>query len=342
MAQGKILIRALQGEVTERVPFWFMRQAGRYLPEYRELRKKAVGFLELVFDPVKAAEVTLQPIRRFGMDGAILFSDILVIPHALGIEVHFAEGEGPIVEQVRTQARTEMLAFDEKKLKPVEETIRLVRQDLPKETALIGFAGAPWTVASYVLREKGDKEFASAREFAYAQSELMHQLIETITDATIIYLRRQADAGVEALQLFDSWAGLLAPSQFRQWVIAPTAKIVAALKQSHPQTPLIGFPRGAGQHLAAYAKTGVDCIGVDQQTEMAQAIKAIGQGQGVQGNLDPLLVAADRQAMLKEAAAILEAVRHTPAVFNFGHGMQPHTPVEHVAALCDFLKRARR
>ncbi len=339
MAQ-RLLLENLLGRPTDRVPFWFMRQAGRYLPEYRELRKSAGGFLELVFDPKKAAEVTLQPIRRFGMDGAILFSDILVVPYAMGAGVAFAEGEGPIVERITDAGRIGRLALDEKKLQPIYETLRLTKKELPAHVTLLGFAGAPWTVAAYLLREKGDKEFSGARAFAYAQPKLMQQLVDAIGEATVVYLTRQVEAGAQAVQLFDSWAGLLAPDQFERWVLQPTAKIVAALKPTG--VPVIGFARGAGQHLAAYAGTGLQCVGVDQQTDMATAISALGKKQAVQGNLDPLLLAADKDGALRQAEKILRTFGDRPAIFNFGHGMLPHTPVDHVAALCDLLKAARR
>ena len=343
MAEEKLLVRALKGELTERVPFWFMRQAGRFLPEYRELRASTNGFLDLCFTPKKAAEVTLQPLRRFGMDAAILFSDILVIPYALGVDVQFAQGEGPIVEQVRTQERIADLSYDASKLDPIMETVKRVREDLPEGAALIGFAGAPWTVACYMLQGRGGKEFATAREFAYAEPILMQQLIDWLTDATIDYLRAQADAGAEALQLFDSWAGLLAPEQFPLWVTAPAKKIFAALKASHPQIPLIGFAKGAGLNLPVYAKeSGADAIGIDQHTPMAFGIESARKGQAVQGNLDPLLLAADKAGAVARTKQILELTRHVPSVFNVGHGFVPHTPIEHVAAVAETVKAWRR
>ena len=344
-----LLVRALKGEITERVPFWFMRQAGRYLPEYREIRATASGFLDLCFTPEKAAEVTLQPIRRFGMDGAILFSDILVIPHALGAQVRFAEGEGPIVEQTITAERIGQLSNGvAESLAPVFETIRIVRRELPKETTLIGFAGSPWTVACYMLQgPRGSasvKEFAGAKRFAYAQPQLMETLIAKLVDATIDYLRLQIEAGVNAVQLFDSWAGLLTPEQFTRWAIYPTQRIVAALKQSHPQIPIIGFAKGAAMQLPLYAKeTGVDCIGVDQHTPMQWAIaQRAGDRQAVQGNLDPLLVAADKDGAVRATRDILDTVRKVPCVFNLGHGFVPDTPVAHVEAVCDIIKNHRR
>lgn len=343
MAEPKLLVRALKGQQTERVPFWFMRQAGRFLPEYREVRASTKGFLDLCFTPTKAAEVTLQPLRRFGMDAAILFSDILVIPHALGVEVKFAEGEGPIVEITNQPARIDALQYDAEKLAPIGETVRLVKKDLPTSAALIGFAGAPWTVACYMLQGRGGKEFAPAREFAYAQPVLMQQLIDKLTDATIAYLRMQIDAGAEAIQLFDSWAGLLTPDQFALWVTRPSAKIFSALRASHPQIPLIGFAKGAGLNLASYAKeSGADGIGVDQHTPMSYALLCAQQGQCVQGNLDPLLLASDKKGALEQAEEILRTFEKRPAVFNVGHGFVPHTPIENVMAVADLVKGWRR
>lgn len=349
MSEEQLFLRALKGEITERVPFWFMRQAGRYLPEYRELRATANGFLDLCFTPEKAAEVTLQPIRRFGMDAAILFSDILVIPHALGAEVRFAEGEGPIVEQTITSDRIAQLRVEDvsEKLQPVFKTIQILRQELPKETTLIGFAGSPWTVACYMLQgPRGGaavKEFATARRFAYGEPKTMQRLIDLLVEATIDYLRLQVDAGAQALQLFDSWAGLLTPDQFDRWTVAPTEAIVTALKESHPHIPIIGFAKGAGLNLARYAaRTGVNAIGIDMQMEMAHAITCREGNQAVQGNLDPLLLVANGEAAAHKAKDILRHFERVPAVFNLGHGIQLDTPIAHVEALCDTLKAHRR
>lgn len=341
----KFLLEALSGKRTERVPFWFMRQAGRYLPEYRELRTSVGGFMELCFHPEKAAEVTLQPIRRFHMDGAILFSDILVIPHALGVTVTFAEGEGPVVQQVGCEAHIDSLTFKLEKLSPVFETVRLVKKQLPEDVTLIGFAGSPWTVACYMLegpRNKG-KDFPHALHYAKTEPVLMQKIVDKLVDSTIVYLQQQTDAGVEALQLFDSWAGLLPKDQFEAWVIAPTKRIVSALKESHPHVPIIGFARGAGEYAGTYVRTGIDCIGVDQHTDIKKVISLrANPGQAVQGNLDPELLMRDKTGALRQAESILKTFGNAPGVFNFGHGMLPTTPVEHVAALCDYLRQARR
>ena len=346
MTQEPLLIQALQGKVTPRVPFWFMRQAGRYLPEYRHVRATTQGFLDLCFTPKKAAEVTLQPLRRFHMDAAILFSDILVIPHGLGVDVSFAEGEGPRVGLCTTEAAIAALDLStvRQKLEPVAETVRLVRQDLPETAALIGFAGAPWTVACYILQGKSGKEFQDARLFAIRSPELMQQLIKTLTDATIDYLRMQIDAGAQAIQIFDSWAGLLTPEEFARWVITPTRTIVAAIKQSHPLIPIIGFAKGAATQLSAYAATtDVHCIGVDQHTPMDYAIGARAHAhQAVQGNLDPLLIAGNKEAALRQTEAILASVTTTPCVFNLGHGFIPSTPIENVEAVAERILAWRR
>ncbi len=346
MSKEKILIAALKGIAGERVPFWFMRQAGRYLPEYKRVRASTKGFLDLCFTPEKAAEVTLQPLRRFHMDGAILFSDILVIPHGLGANVAFAEGEGPIVEVCDT--REKIMALDlstvRTKLAPVAETVRLVKESLPEEATLIGFAGGPWTVACYMLQGRSGKEFAAARAFAIREPRLMQRLIDTLTEATIDYLRMQIDAGAEAIQIFDSWAGLLTPDQFALWVTAPTQKIVEALNKSHPHIPIIGFAKGAALQLKPYAQqTGVNCIGVDQQTSMEFALHCrTNPLQTVQGNLDPLLMAFDRDEALRQTEAILKSLGNMPAVFNVGHGFIPETPIENVEAVSEFVRAWRR
>lgn len=346
MPNSKLLIANLTGQRTERIPFWFMRQAGRYLPEYRELRASTKGFLDLCFTPDKAAEVTLQPLRRFNMDAAILFSDILVIPYALGVDVRFAEGEGPIVGITDTAQKIAALDLSvvQKKLAPVAETIRLVQKNMPQGAALIGFAGAPWTVACYMLQGKSGKEFQAAKKFAISQPELMQQLIDTLTTATIDYLSMQIEAGAEALQLFDSWAGLLTPAEFNRWVIPPAKKIAAALRAAYPHISLIGFAKGAGLQLAAYAKeTGVHAIGIDQHTPMEYGLAArANPQQAVQGNLDPLLLAFNKEAALRETENILKTLGTAPCVFNVGHGFIPETPIENVAAVSALVKEWKR
>ncbi|MBX9726724.1 MAG: uroporphyrinogen decarboxylase [Rickettsiales bacterium] len=342
----KLFLQALDGEVTERIPFWFMRQAGRYLPEYREIRSTTTGFLDLCFTPHKAAEVTLQPLRRFDMDAAILFSDILVIPYALGVDVKFVEGEGPrvaITTEEKIIAGLDLTTV-RSKLEPVAETVRLVKKQLPETAALIGFAGAPWTVSCYMLQGKSGKEFEAARLFALMYPERMQQLIDTLVIATADYLSMQVEAGAEALQIFDSWAGLLTPEEFTKWVTAPTVRIVKILREKHPTIPLIGFAKGAASNLAAYAKqTQVNAIGVDQFTPMDVAIAARAHAkQAVQGNLDPLLIASNKDEALHQTEVILRKLKNTPSVFNLGHGFIPSTPIENVAAVSAFVKAWRR
>src|SRR5205085_5971662 len=254
----KPLLAVLRGEKAGKTPIWLMRQAGRYLPEYRALRAEKGGFLELALDPEAAAEVTLQPIRRFGFDGAILFSDILMVPRALGQELRFEAGEGPRLSPTLIDAALASLDASPALLEPIYATVEKVAASLPPETTFLGFAGSPWTVATYMIAGQGSREQAEARRFAYRDPKAFQEIIDAIGGMTVDYLSRQIEAGVEAVQLFDSWAGSLSPEQFERWVIAPTAKIVSALKARHPETPVIGFPKGAGGKLAAYARgTGV-------------------------------------------------------------------------------------
>lgn len=338
MGNEKLLLTALQGKPITRIPFWFMRQAGRYLPEYRATRASSKGFLDLCFSPDKAAEVTLQPIRRFGMDGAILFSDILVIPHALGAHVTFTEGEGPSLSTIQEISQLDALQFDDAQLSAVYETIGLVKTQLPKTTTFLGFAGAPWTIACYMLQGKGGNEFQTARSIAYQNPKLVQALIDKITDATILYLKKQIATGVDAVQIFDSWAGYVNPHQFHDFCIRPIQKIVNALKQEYPNTPIIGFPKNTTAHLKNYAaNTGVDVIGIDQFTPLAFAKTQCGT-KVLQGNLDPVLLASDKEMALAQAEMILQEFGMMPAVFNLGHGMLPHTPLAHVEALCHKLR----
>lgn len=336
----KPILMALQKKVGTRTPVWFMRQAGRYLSEYREVRKQAGSFLDLCYNPELAAEVTLQPIRRFNMDGAILFSDILVLPHALGVEVRFAEGEGPIVERVITRDRAEKLQHGNVRshIAPVLETIRRVKAELPSHVTMLGFAGAPFTVASYMVEGKGSKEYATLREFYYTQPELFQFLIDQLTDATIDYLSAQIEAGAEAVQLFDSWAGVLAPDVFAKYCIEPNRRIVEALKQKHPETPILCFPRGAGAKLQAFCDiVPCDGVSIDTATPLAFA-KDAALGKCIQGNIDPLLVVAGGQAMIDEAKRNIDAMRGRPFIFNLGHGFVPQTPVSHVEQLMDVIR----
>jgi uroporphyrinogen decarboxylase len=336
----KPLLAVLRGEKAEKTPIWLMRQAGRYLPEYRALRETKGGFLELALDPDAAAEVTLQPIRRFGFDGAILFSDILMIPHALGQELRFEAGEGPRLSPPLAESALSSLTPDSARLEPIYRTVEKVAPCLPKDTTFLGFAGSPWTVATYMIAGQGSREQAEARRYAYRDPEAFQAIIDRIAAATIDYLSGQIEAGVEAVQLFDSWAGSLAPAQFERWVIAPTAAIVAGLKARHPETPIIGFPKGAGGKLPAYAReTGVDAIGLDETVDPAWAAAALPDGMPVQGNLDPLALIAGGEALERAVGRILSSLAGRPHIFNLGHGILPDTPIANVEQLLQLVRR---
>ncbi|WBH18122.1 uroporphyrinogen decarboxylase [Sphingomonas radiodurans] len=327
----KTLLNVLKGEHQPRPPMWLMRQAGRYLPEYRALRAEKGGFLALATDPESAAEVTLQPIRRFGFDGAILFSDILMVPWALGQDLSFGVGEGPRLEPPLVDHPLASLVAVPERLDPVYETVRLVAGALPAETTFLGFAGSPWTVATYMVAGAGSKDQAATRSLAYRDPAAFGSIIDAITEMTIEYLARQIEAGIEAVQLFDSWAGSLSPAQFERWVIAPNAAIVAGLKARHPDAPIIGFPKGAGAKLAAYAReTGVDAVGLDETVDPVWADKELPTGMPVQGNLDPLALIAGGTALDEAVDRILAAFAERPHVFNLGHGIDQHTPIAHV------------
>ena len=336
----KKLLNVLKGNHETVPPVWLMRQAGRYLPEYRALRAEKGGFLELAYDSDCAAEITLQPIRRFGFDGAILFSDILVIPHAMGQDLWFETGEGPRLAPPLKDHDFEKLVPAPERLHPVFETVRKVKAGLSPETTFLGFAGSPWTVATYMVAGQGSKDQSDARRMAYGHPERFGLLIDSIVEATVDYLSGQIEAGVDAVQLFDSWAGSLSPAQFEDWVIAPNARIVAALKQLHPDTPIIGFPKGAGGKLPDYAaKTGVDAIGVDETVDPDWANAVLPNGMPVQGNLDPLALIAGGYALEHAATRILNAFADRPHVFNLGHGILPDTPIEHVEKLLNLVRK---
>ena len=327
-------MNVLNGEIAPRPPVWFMRQAGRYLPEYRALRADKGGFLDLVYDVEAAIEVTLQPLRRFDFDAAILFSDILVIPYAMGQHLWFEEGEGPRLSPKMLDATLESLQAAPERLEPIFRTVTGVKAQLSPDKALLGFAGSPWTVATYMIAGQGSREQAEARRLAYREPERVTALINAIAETTISYLRAQIDAGADAVQLFDSWAGSLSPRQFEELVIAPNAKIVAALKQSHPTTPVIGFPKGAGGKLPIYAReTGVDAIGVDETVDPEWAHAALPRHLPVQGNLDPLALVTGGPQLHDAVARILKAFAGRPHIFNLGHGIVPDTPLTHVQAV---------
>ena len=328
------ILRVLSGERTQRPPVWFMRQAGRYLPEYRELRAQKGGFLELVYDSPAAVEITLQPLKRFGFDAAILFSDILIVPHAMGQKLWFEEVEGPRLAPTMLDVPLEGLTSAVERFDPVYATVRGVKAALTPQQALLGFAGSPWTVATYMIAGQGSREQAEARRLAYRDPTRVQELIDAIGAMTIDYLRGQIDAGADAVQLFDSWAGSLSPAQFERWVIAPNSRIVAALKTSHPATPIIGFPKGAGGKLPAYAReTGVDALGIDETVDPVWAASALPPGLPVQGNLDPLVLVTGGQQLTAAVDHILHAFADRPHIFNLGHGIVPDTPLAHVEAV---------
>ena len=318
-----------------------MRQAGRYLPEYRALRAEKGGFLALATDPEAAAEVTIQPIRRFGFDGAILFSDILMVPWALGQALSFGAGEGPALSPALVDHALAGLQAAPERLDPVYATVARVAGMLPAEVTFLGFAGSPWTVATYMVAGHGSRDQSETRRFAYADPQAFSEIIDAIADSTIIYLSRQIEAGVEAVQLFDSWSGSLSPAQFERWVIAPTARIVAALHALHPDIPVIAFPKGAGGKLPAYAReTGADAIGLDETVDPIWAHANLPAGMPVQGNLDPLALIAGGESLDKAATTVLEAFADRPHIFNLGHGILQDTPIAHVERLLAHVRRA--
>lgn len=343
MKDEKPLLSVLRGQKTAISPLWLMRQAGRYLPEYREIRAKAGNFLEFCYSPAAAAEATLQPIRRFGFDAAILFSDILVIPDALGQKVSFVNGEGPRLEPIETpddfSRLSESLHFG--RLAPVFETIDRVRGALPPQTTFIGFCGAPWTVASYMIAGQGTSDQAPARLFAYRYPEAFAILIDRLAEASIGYLLRQIDAGVEVVQIFDSWAGVLPAHEFENWVFSPVRKIVSAIKSERPGTPIIAFVRGAETHLTRLvAELGADAYGLDTAADPVWAARETAGRAVLQGNLDPLALLAGGEALDREVAGILRAFKGHPHIFNLGHGILPQTPIAHVERLVDLIRKS--
>ena len=340
-SKDKLLCRALAGHVCERPPFWLMRQAGRYLPEYREIRRNVKDFLALCFTPELAAEVTLQPIRRFGMDAAILFSDILVVPHALGQPLRFVEGEGPKLDPVRTAK--EIAGFDAGtvvgRLGPVFETIERLRGQLPEETALIGFAGAPWTVATYMVEGGGSRTFAHAKGWSVAAPDEFQLLIDLLVDATSAYLIEQIARGAEAVQIFDTWAGALSESGFECWCLAPILEIARRVKQAWPEVPVIVFPRGVGVQYARFAaERDIDGVSIDSAVPVAWARDTLQRHAAVQGNLDPITLVAGGAAMEREVKHILSTLSGGPFVFNLGHGIVPETPPENVARVAEMVR----
>ena len=342
MSVTKPLMRALAGEQQAIPPIWLMRQAGRYLPEYREIRQSVGNFLDLCFNPKLAAEVTLQPIRRFGFDAAIMFSDILVIPHALGQRVSFSEGDGPRLDAITDAAGLRKLREpDQGRLDAVYETIRRVKQQLPDNVALLGFCGAPWTLATYMIAGSGSSDQIPAREFAYRSPDLLDALIEKLVRASADYLIRQFEAGADAVQIFDTWAGVLSSDEFDRCCIDPCARIVAAVHKRIPAAKIIGFPRGAGSKLQRYiSAVAVDAVGLDWTIDPAFARDKLQTRKPIQGNLDPVALLAGGQALDGAVDHILQNFAAGPFIFNLGHGVLPNTPVRHVEQLVNRVRTA--
>jgi uroporphyrinogen decarboxylase len=341
----KRLLQALRRGIPDRPPFWFMRQAGRYLPEYQRLRAREPDFLRFCYTPELAIEATLQPLRRYAPDAAILFSDILVVPDALGRKVCFVEGKGPVLQPLAGSDDVRALrpARIEDHLAPVFATVRGLAEAIPKTVALIGFAGAPWTIALYMVEGGGGTDGGRTRDWAYRDPDEFAALIDVLIEATVIYLRRQIDAGAEAVQLFDSWAGLLAADELRRWVIAPTRTIVQALRGSHPGVPIIGFPRGAGALYREYARdTGVDAVGIDASVPVEWAAAELQPRCAVQGNLDNYLLKVGGPGLDAATERLLRGLGSGPFVFNLGHGVLPDTPPEHLAGVADRVREFRR
>lgn len=341
MTVTKPLLQALAGEILDRPPVWLMRQAGRYLPEYRKVRQQAGGFLDLCYSPDLATEVTLQPIRRYGFDAAILFCDILVIPDALGRTVTFSVGEGPKLLPLTTRAEIAELDLSRvrKYLQPSYEATRRIASQLPPATAMIGFCGAPWTVATYMIEGGGSKDYAETRRWAFARPDDLQALIDVLVAASIEHLSAQVEAGAEVVQIFDSWAGVLPEEQFRRFVIAPTRAIVEGLRTRHPDVPIIGFPRGAGVLYEPFVReTGVSAVSLDQTIPLEWAAKTLQPHVTVQGNLDPLWLVVGGEGLERAVDRVTSGLRHGPFIFNLGHGIVPETPPEHVTAL---LQRVR-
>jgi uroporphyrinogen decarboxylase len=338
----KSLLKVLNGKKSEIIPIWLMRQAGRYLPEYRELRASKGGFLEMALDPVSACEITMQPIRRFGMDGAIIFSDILTVPYALGQDLWFEAGEGPKLGERKG------LGFDQfdKRMEPVYEALRLTKAQLTKEgfddTALIGFAGAPWTVATYMVERGGSKDHFATKAMAYGQEQEFSDLIDMLVEATSRYLIAQAKAGAEVLKIFDSWSGVLSEGEFEKWAVQPVRRIVAAVKAECPHVPIIGFPRGAGFYYERYVReTGVDACAIDSMMPLDYVRDHVQVLLPVQGNLDPAALLAGGAVLEREVMQILSALGGQPFIFNLGHGINKDTPINHVEQLMRIVKEYR-
>ena len=334
----KNILNILNKKPSNETPIWLMRQAGRYLPEYREIRNKTESFLDLCYNPKLASEVTLQPLKRFNLDAAIIFADILLISEALGVSVKFLEGEGPVLDNGFLEDNLFDLKFKDEKIKNVYETISNVKNSLPRNIALIGFAGSPWTVASYMIEGKSTKDFSNAKIWLNKEDKLS-KLIDVLTESTIIYLENQIKAGAEIIQLFDSWSGLLNNNEFKKWVIEPTKIIVDQLKKNYPNIPIIGFPRGACiEDLSIYInKTGINCVSIDYNINI-QDMEKLQRVIPVQGNLHPQILIEGGDNLRKSCFKILETLKNGPHIFNLGHGILPQTPIKNVENLVDMVK----
>ncbi|MGH1458035.1 MAG: uroporphyrinogen decarboxylase [Paracoccaceae bacterium] len=345
MAQTKTILRALAGETLPTPPIWMMRQAGRYLPEYRATRAQAGDFLSLCYNPELAAEVTLQPIRRYGFDAAILFADILLLPQALGADLWFVTGEGPRLSTVTAQADFDALkgvGAIHDTLSPIYETVKILSRELPAETTLIGFAGAPWTVATYMIAGRGTPDQAPAHALREGNEELFAALIDLITAGTIEYLDEQIKAGAEVVKIFDSWAGSLKGEAFEKYAVEPARKITAALKQRHPHIPIIGFPREAGDgYIGFHAKTGVDCVALDNSITPEWGAKHVQVDGCVQGNLASSHMVTGGQDLIDEVRHVREAFSKGPHIFNLGHGITPDADPENVTLMIETLRENR-
>jgi uroporphyrinogen decarboxylase len=343
VADERLVLEVLKGRQAFPPPIWMMRQAGRYLPEYRETRAKAGSFLDLCYNPELACEVTLQPIRRFGFDAAILFSDILVVPHALGRDLRFEEGVGPRMTPM-TAAEVDELddGLFHEGVRPVYETVGMVRERLAAGTTLLGFCGAPWTVATYMIAGGGTPDQTPTRLFGYREPEAFASLLERLADVSAEYLARQVDAGADAVQVFDSWSGVLDEASFEQWCVRPVARLVRKFRERHRDVPVIGFPRGAGMLYDSYRdQTGVTALGLDWSVPMKQA-RSLQAGGAVQGNLDPLRLVAGGSALRDGVTRILDELGDGPLVFNLGHGITPDAPIAHVEQMLGQVRNARR
>ena len=346
MQERRIVLDVLKGESVFPPPVWMMRQAGRYLPEYRASRAKAGSFLDLCYNPDFAVEVTLQPIRRFDFDVSILFSDILVVPHALGRDLRFEEGRGPLMTPIAPSEVEGLSDIDPSafhvNLAPVYETVRRLRGELPERTTLLGFCGAPWTVATYMIAGHGTPDQAPARLFAFSDPGAMRSLLSTLAERSADYLIRQIEAGADAVQIFDSWAGVLDEEMFAMCCIEPVRRMVERVRAVFPETPIIGFPRGAGSLYDDYReRTGVTALGLDWSVSSAQA-KRLQRDGAVQGNLDPLRLQAGGAALEDGVASVLKTFADGPFIFNLGHGVTQHTPVAHVGKMVELVREARR